>query len=496
MFFSLFLASAFSNPKSTRLYEISTRPYLYLLTQKYGRSITRIRDIPTAEFDDMKSKGFEWVWFMGIWQLGDYGLQHDRTDPGLKQSYDSVLPGWTLNDVIGSPYSIVSYTCNSAIGSDEDILWLRKQLNDRGMKLMLDFVPNHSACDAPEVTSNMEYYVRCEQGKTPDPSVYLSNGIAFGCGMWCAPWTDVAQFNYMDNGLRQNRISVLKKIASLADGCRCDMAHLILNDNFWDYWNNQLRSWGYSKASTEFWADAISAVKKDYPNFIFMAESYGDVLQKLHQCGFDYTYDKDLLDNLRDRNVYQFKQTISNTDINYKRHLAHFTENHDEPRAVSLFNDNYEAADAAAVALLTLPGLRFFFQEQWNGYSRKLDVHLRRAISETPNGKVQYFYKRLFQILKMNALVDGEFTVLGIQGSDTILTWKWTKGDQHVLVTVNFGDNQSGGFIVCDDAPLNGSTIPVTELFTDVVYNRDPNEMRSQGLFVLLDGYQVQVFNY
>ena len=81
MFFSPFLASAFSNPKSTRLYEISTRPYFYLLTQKYGRSITRIRDIPTAEFDDLKSKGFEWVWFMGIWQLGDYGLQHDRTDP-------------------------------------------------------------------------------------------------------------------------------------------------------------------------------------------------------------------------------------------------------------------------------------------------------------------------------------------------------------------------------------------------------------------------------
>lgn len=496
MIISFLIARALSNPKSMRLLEISTRPYLYSLSEKYGRSITKLRDIPQSEFDSMKAKGFEWVWFMGIWQLGDYGLQHDRTDPGLRQSYDSVLPGWTEDDVIGSPYSVFSYTCNSAVGSDSDIRWLRKQLNSRGIKLMLDFVPNHSSCDAPEVASKPEFYVRCEQGTTPDPSVYLPNGIAFGCGMWCAPWTDVAQFNYMDSGLRQNRIGVLKNIAGLADGCRCDMAHLILNDNFWDYWNRQLSSWGYAKASTEFWADAIAAVKRDYPNFIFMAESYGDVLQKLHQCGFDYTYDKDLLDNLRDRNLYQFKETLWRTDFGYKTHLAHFTENHDEPRAVSLFNDNYNAADAAAVALLTLPGCRFFFQEQENGFSRKLDVHLRRAVSETPNGKVQYFYQKLFEILAMDALVDGEFTQLSIDGSDTILTWKWVKGEQHILVTVNFGDNQSGGFIVCNDAPLSGSTIPVNELINEVVYNRDPNEMRTKGLFVLLDAYQVQIFNY
>ncbi|KAH0786433.1 alpha-amylase family protein [Histomonas meleagridis] len=496
MLTAFLFTSALASTDNPRLLEVSTRPYLYLLTQKYGKSITKLRDIPTQEFDDMQSKGYEWVWFMGVWQLGDYGVQHDRTDEGLRQSYNSVLPGWTEEDVIGSPYCIVSYTCNSEIGTDEDLTWLRQQLNKRGMKLMLDYVPNHSAIDAPEVTTTPSFYIRCPQGETPDPNIYISNGIAYGCGEWCSPWTDVAQFNYMDTEFRNSRIQVLKKIASLSDGCRCDMAHLILNDKFWSYWQRQLEAYGYTKQSTEFWADAISAVKAEYPNFIFMAESYGDVLHTLHNCGFDYTYDKDLLDNLRDGNVWQFKQTVYNTDLSYKKRLAHFTENHDEPRSIANMGGNVERADAAAAALLTLPGLRFFFQNQNDGLTKKLDVHLRRAVSESPNSKVQYFYNKLYSILNMEALKTGDFTMQTITGSDTILTWKWVKGDSHVLVTVNFSPNQSGGYIICSDAPLSGSTIPVKEMINDVVYDRDPNEMRSNGLFVLLDGYQVQIFEY
>jgi hypothetical protein len=277
-----FVHLASSLPQGVRLLEITTRPFLYILTQRYSRPINRLQDIPTEVFDDWKAKGFEWVWFMGVWQLGPAGLQHDKTDPNLLKSYDQVLPGWTWDDIIGSPYSIVSYTINTVLGTDDDLSFIRDQLHARGMKLMLDYVPNHSATDAPEVNTSVNFYIRAPPG-TVDPNKYMPNGIAYGCGQWCDPWTDVAQFNYMDEDFRASRIAVLKKIASYADGMRCDMSHLILNDAFYSYWEKELTAWGYTKLPTEFWKDAISAVKAEYPECIFMAESYGDVLYTLQQ---------------------------------------------------------------------------------------------------------------------------------------------------------------------------------------------------------------------
>jgi len=68
------------------------------------------------------------------------------------------------------------------VGTDADILAIKKRLNSLGLKLILDFVPNHSAVDSPIVSSNIEYYVRAPKG-TPTPydsSEYLPNGIAYG----------------------------------------------------------------------------------------------------------------------------------------------------------------------------------------------------------------------------------------------------------------------------------------------------------------------------
>jgi len=494
--FCTFVAHSSSLQMPTRLLEITTRPYLYLLKQRYpSKTIKTLKDIPEEEFQSWKAKGFEWVWFMGVWQLGEMGLQHDLTDPGLISSYNQVLPGWTTDDVIGSPYAIVKYDVNPSIGKEDDIKWLREKLHSYGMKLMLDFVPNHSACDAPEVTSKTNFYVRCPQGQKIDPSKYMSNGIAYGCGMWCDPWTDVAQYNYADKEFRSHQIEVLKKIASLADGCRCDMAHLIINDAFWDYWQTQLTSWGYSKPSTEFWSDAISAVKTSYPNFKFMAESYGDVLSQLHSFGFDWAYDKDPLDKIYAHDVMDYQNYVRSHDISFFSKTAHFTENHDEPRTMDKFWNWAPAADCAVATLLTLPGLRFFFQDQWLGYKNKIDVHLRRATPESENKDVKAFYDIFFKILDLDALKTGTFTQLTCVGSDTIPAWRYVKGDQHVLIVANFNENQSGGNVVLDDAPGSGD-INLDELVSGKHYTRNAKTLRSTGLTVVLGQYQVQVFKY
>ena len=143
------------------LYEISTKPWLYELGKKYGKPIEKLVDIPLEEFDYLKENGIEIVWMMGVWKLGKYGVDLDK-----KSDYSNVLPDWTEKDVIGSPYAIYEYVCNPEIGRNIDLVWLREKLNSRNMKLMLDFVPNHSAVDAPTSTSNPEFYVHAPEGKT------------------------------------------------------------------------------------------------------------------------------------------------------------------------------------------------------------------------------------------------------------------------------------------------------------------------------------------
>jgi len=483
--------SSLTTPQT--LLEISTRPYLYELSKRYGKSITKLSEIPDEVFDEWQSKGFKWVWFMGVWQLGDYGLNHDRTDPNLKKSYDSVLPGWTNDDVIGSPYAIVKYEVNTQIGTASDLAAVRTKLHNRGMKLMLDFVPNHSAYDCPDVTDHINYYIRAPQG-TSDPSKYFDNGVAYGCGQWCDPWTDVAQLNYFDQDFRAARIETLKTIASVCDGMRCDMAHLILNDVFGSCWSTELSAWGYSTPSTEFWSDAISAVKKEYPDCIFMAEAYGDnIATTLAGLGFDYIYDKEAIDSLKNHDVQGLINKFKSADLN---HLAHFTENHDEPRSMETFWNYAPASDAASAALLSLPGVRFVFQDQWYGYAKKLDVHLRRALSENPNNEVVAFFNAFLPILGLDSVSTGTFSIQTYTGANTVLTWKWVKGTEHVLFCINFGEAQAWGNIICDDAPETGATIPVQELISGVTYYRDPKEMKTTGLVVGLDAYQVQVFKY
>jgi hypothetical protein len=151
--------------------------------------------------------------FCRVWELGAYGLKYDQTNPALlayyptvgnisnKQLMLQVLPGYTQSDIIGSPYAVVNYTCNPQLGSDADIMAFKKKINAMGLKLMLDFVPNHSAVDCPYTTTNPEYYIRAPKGSQPpyDPNIYLPNGIAYGSSCsGCGSWQDTAQFNYWE----------------------------------------------------------------------------------------------------------------------------------------------------------------------------------------------------------------------------------------------------------------------------------------------------------
>ena len=462
------------------LYEISTRPWLYELSQKYGKSITKIKDIPTTEFDNLKKSGIEIVWMMGVWKLGTYGLEFDR-----KQDYSGVLPDWTKDDVIGSPYSITEYECNPDIGTNDDLVWLRKQINSRGMKLMLDFVPNHSAVDAPTASSNPKLYMRAPPGKT-DPSRYTDSGIAYGKDPYFSPWLDVIQWNYWEaetiQFMKQNLLTVLK----YADGARCDMAHLILNDVFGQTWKEELDAWSYSKPSNEFWEVAIKEAKSKYPNAILLAEVYEDwEIEKLNQLGFDYCYDKALLDKL-EGSAQDVNDYIHYKGESFYGHVAHFVENHDENRVVYNMQGNLEKAKAAGTIAATLGGMIFFNHGQWSGLKNKLDVHLRNH------------YKKLMQIIADSAFKGPNYYfVYNISGDKELdfIGYIREVDDAHYLVVVNYASTYG-----CAEVPIynmEGSGMKnVKEMFSGIEYSVDADIMRNVGLTVCLNGYQAQIFKY
>ena len=489
IFFALFVYVFSAHPI---LYEISTRPWLYELSQKYGRSITKLKDIPLGEFDNLKKNGIEIVWMMGVWKLGTYGLEFDR-----KQDYSGVLPGWTKDDVIGSPYAIAEYECNPDIGTNEDLVWLRKQINNRGMKLMLDFVPNHSAVDAPTASSNPKLYMRAPPGKT-DANRYTDSGLAYGKDPYFDPWRDVIQWNYWEaetiQFMKQNLLTVLK----YADGARCDMAHLILNDVFSKTWDEELSAWHYSRPSQEFWQIAISEAKSTYKNAILLAEVYEDwQIEKLHQLGFDYCYDKALLDKL-EGSAFNVNDYIHYKGEYFFGHVAHFVENHDENRVVYNMQGNREKAKAAGTIAATLGGMIFFNHGQWSGLKNKLDVHLRRGASESADSGTEKYYQKLMKVIVDPAFKGPNYyfvwNMSGDRASDFIAYIR-EAGDSHYLVVVNYNINYG-----CAEVPIyniqgTGMT-KVKEMISGIEYSRNADTMRNIGLTVCLDAYQAQIFKY
>ena len=475
------------------LYEISTRPWLFELSKKYQRSITKLRDIPLEEFDYLKENGIDMVWMMGVWKLGNYGIEFDRR----QDYYSSVLPGWTKDDVIGSPYAVVEYTCNPELGTDEDLAWLRSVLNSKGLKLMLDFVPNHSAIDAP-TAANKKLYIRAPEGKK-DPNKYTDDGIAFGrYNRQAWPWKDVIQWNYWEPETREIMKGNLLKVLSLSDGVRCDVASLVLNDDFENTWKEELDYWKYPKPKMEFWEWAFKEVKQKYPNAILLAEVYGErEIEALFKNGFTYTYDKELLNKLMGTSK-EVKDYIHFKKTEYLSHSAHYIENHDENRIIYNLKGNVEKAKAAGTIAATLGGMIFMHHGQWSGLRNKVEVHLRRGADEKENAGVKKYYKRLMQILQDPAFTgSGYYYVYNVSGDkkDEFIAYIREEGDSHYLVVVNYSDKEG-----CSNVPIHNfegtGERSIHEVIDDVEYIRNAEHVRSGGLIVCLYPWQSQIFKY
>ncbi len=302
---------------------------------------------------------------------------------------------------MGSPYCVRGYEVDEHLGGPEGLSQARRELADRGLRLIVDFVPNHVAPDHSWVSEHPEYFI---QGTADDaannPASYINlNGRTFACGKdpFFPAWPDVLQLNAFQPGLRQTAAATLSNIANQCDGVRCDMAMLMMNSVFERTWGTRAGP----RPATEYWVDAISAIKREHPDFLFIAEAYWDLEWELQQQGFDFCYDKRLYDRLEHENAESVRLHLC-ADLAYQNKLLRFLENHDEPRAASAFTPAKERA--AAVTTSTLPGARLFHEGQFEGRKVRLPVFLGRRPEEPLDKQLQDFYTKLLAAIDSSGL--------------------------------------------------------------------------------------------
>lgn len=386
------------------------RPVIYqIFTRLYGNKTknnkpngtlqengsAKMNDITATKLQRISRMGFTHVWFTG---LIEHATQTDHTAFGISKDHPAVVKGKA-----GSPYAIKDYydidpdLAVSVPNRMKEFKALLNRTHKAGLKMVIDFVPNHVArhyhSDAApkgvedlgekdDTTKGFDpqnnfYYLPGQQLRTDfarsaaqtEPYVELpakaTGNDCFNASPSRNDWYETVKLNYgIDyQGGRATHFSptpsTWKKMTDIllfwaekgVDAFRCDMAEMV---------------------PTAFWSHAVAAVKKEHPNVLFIGEVYNPAQYRDYlAAGFDYLYDKvGLYDTLRaivcgNASASCITSCWQATD-DIKEHMLHFLENHDEQRIASAyFAGNAEKAKPAlAAGALMSPGAYMVYAGQ------------------------------------------------------------------------------------------------------------------------------------
>ncbi len=473
-------------PPRPVIYEINTWVWLNELSRHSQRAIT-LGSVPAEQWDAIASLGVDAVWLMGVWERSPEGIRIANENADLQADFRRVLLDYTSADNIGSAYCVHRYVVDERLGGPEGLATARQTLAQHGLRLILDFVPNHVAPDHPWVFEHPEYFV---QGTREDlaqaPGAFFEIGgtvIAKGRDLYFPPWPDVAQLNAFSPGLRQAASETLNSVAEQCDGMRCDMAMLLLTSIFERTWNGHAGG----HPPEEYWREVISAVRFKHPNVLFLAEAYWDREWELQQLGFDYCYDKRLYDRLVHDNAESVRLHLT-AGLDYQDKLVRFIENHDEPRAAAAFSPEKECA--AAVTMMTVPGAKLLYEGQFEGRRVRPPVFLARRPVEPINSDLRAFYHKLLAAVKESGLPMGEWQLCERTGWPdnssylNLVAWCWAQGEVRYVVIVNLSECRSQARVQLPWHGLAGRTWQLTDMLSSDRFERDGSEMQLAGLYV------------
>lgn len=411
------------------IYQLNTIPFLRSL------GLTSLNQIPDYFLDSLKYKwGVDFLYLLSVWERSKIPL--DRHNPGTEFLYgkngDCLDKPWNVEDVITSGFSIKSYNLDEKVSLNgfDDLDFFRERLRKRGIKLILDFVPNHTSWDFDWIRRRSEFYV------------HLSKDIIHpGAENDSVIWGDTAQLNYMNKSMRSHLLEIIHNISQYCDGIRCDMAHCVMNDVFLNNWrgklqlqgNDNLHEYDFNREDyiPEFWTQVREIVGDD---FLLIAEAYHGHERELIRQGFDAVYDKEngFYDNLHRHLTNSWDRggigdiegyihnsfgenivTYKNVEGKYSNHLVRFLENHDEDRATVIFGNNLVHAVKILSEQYSIPSkFTLLHNGQASGYKLRTPIQLARYVPEKPDLNVLEIYEEAFGVdpdwkknLKNEALV-------------------------------------------------------------------------------------------
>ncbi len=482
--------------KNPRILEINTWVWLNELTQKHGQAIT-LQNVSSGEWDEFARLGINYLWLMGVWKRSPAGLKIALQNPAIINACQHTLPDFTPADMVGSPFCVRDYSVDGMLGGAEGILTARNELNSRGIRLLVDFVPNHVAPDHPWTKVHTEYFIQGtieELSRRPGDFMRINKlVIARARDPFYPPWPDVIQVNAFSPALRNEYAKLLLEVASMCDGLRCDMAMLMTNRIFEETWGERAGE----MTSTEFWAEIIPEIKKRYPEFIFIAEVYWDMEWELQQQGFDYCYDKRLYDRLLGDTPFSISQHLQ-ADTAFQEKLVRFIENHDEQRIASQIEAPQQ--QSAAVIISTLPGARLYHHGQFEGKKTRIPVFLARSLKEPVDHNLENFYQRLLNLTSQPLFRDGNWTLCSVNGwtgshsCQNLLAWSWSLDHQKALIIINYSDNPAQGRVEWPWAEDHEKELHLDDVLHQRSYVRSCRDLMENGLYVDLNGWDFHLF--
>jgi len=488
----------------------STLVWLFQLSQKFGREINRLDQIPDEELDELARRGFTGLWLIGIWERS----QASKT---IKQ--------WTGNpEAAASAYSLYDYDIAVELGGWGALTNLRERCMRRGIRLGSDMVPNHTGIDSrwmiehpgrflqlsyppfptynyncgnlsgrDDITVQIEehYFSRNDAAvvfKRIDNSSGETRYIYHGNDGTSMPWNDTAQIDFLNPEAREAVIRTIIGVCQQFSIVRFDAAMTLAKRHIQRLWfpvpgtGGAIASRAEHTISTdefnrripnEFWREVVDRCAVEAPNTLLLAEAFwmmeGYFVRTL---GMHRVYNSAFMNMLKNEENDKYRATIKNTmefDPEILKRFVNFMNNPDEETAVAQFGkgDKYFGI---CTLLVTMPGLPMFGHGQIEGFEEKYGMEYRRAYyDEKPDG---YFVGRheheIFPLMKRRSLFSGSANFrlydLYCNGSvnENVFAYSnraWVNGrDERALIFYNNSYYETSGWIKISDPaiPLPG----------------------------------------
>jgi len=398
-----------------------------------------------AGLDRIQAVGANVIWLMPIYPVGVV----NRKGP------------------LGSPYAVRDYRgVDSAFGTPGDLHALVQAAHARGIKLILDWVPNHTAWDNVWVREHPDFYVRDTLGSLTVPRDDHGR---------LTDWTDVAQLDYHHPALRRAMIAAMRYWLEEygIDGFRVDAAGFVPD---------------------AFWREALPELRAAVPRRILLLAEWGDL--KMHRFGFDLTYGWDGYNRLKAVWRGAPADSFVRGELADQRAMPpggmrlRFTTNHDETAwdnpPPTLFGGS-AGARAAFVAMALLPGRPLLYDGQEVESPQKLRLFYRDPIAwEQPDAAgARVFYRRILQMARSNpAFVRGDFRAVTTSAPRDVISY--SRGGMVVLVNARNRDVRvavtgfrvNGAQDLLPDSTVRADTITLPPYGAAVLQRRAGRDLR------------------